>query len=328
MKIAVDAWGGDHAPIEILKGIKNASSNDLELVVIGSREKLLPLYSELGLKEEGFPIEDAPQVIEMKEHPAEAIRKKPRSTIVQGIRLLSEGKIEAFISAGNSGAVMAAAWFGLQRIADIERPAIATLIPSMKSSTVLLDVGATVDCKPKQLLHFGVMGAEYAKAVLNIEHPQVGLLSIGEEEGKGNELVKSAYQYFVSRRGLLNFEFIGNVEGQDIVDGKADVVVCDGFTGNALLKFGEGLLEFINHSLFLHITDEALRIRLKEVWKRFDRSEIGGAPLLGVEGICLICHGKSNARDLTSAILRAKDLVEQKMAEKIRTGLSSLNCIH
>ncbi len=325
MKIAVDAWGGDHAPIEILKGIKEAHSTDSELVVIGSRDKLLPLYLELGMSEDQFLIENAPQVIEMKEHPAEAIRKKPFSTIVQGIRLLAEGQIDAFISAGNSGAVMAAAWFGLHRIADIERPAIATLIPGMKSNTVLLDVGANVDCKPKQLLHFGVMGAEYAKAILNIERPQVGLLTIGEEEGKGNELVKSAYQYFKSRRELLNFEFIGNVEGQDIVSGKVDVVVCDGFTGNALLKFGEGLIELIGHSLFLQFQDETVRKRLKEVWKRFDRSEYGGAPLLGVEGICLICHGKSNARDIKSAILRAKDLVGQKMAEKIRVGLSSLN---
>jgi glycerol-3-phosphate acyltransferase PlsX len=327
MKIAVDAWGGDYAPVEILKGIKNAVLDDLELVVIGSKQKLSPLYIELNMEEDRFPIEDTPQVIEMKEHPAEAIRKKPQSTIVRGVQLLAQKKIDAFISAGNSGALMAAAWFGLQRIADIERPAIATLIPNVKSSTVLLDVGANVDCKPKQLLHFGVMGAEYAKAALNIERPRVGLLTIGEEEGKGNELVKSAYQYFKNRCDFLNFEFIGNVEGQDIVDGKADVVVCDGFTGDALLKFGEGLLEFINNMLFLHITDEQLRKRLKEVWKRFDRSEIGGAPLLGVEGICMVCHGKSQARDLTSAIFRAKDLVEQKMAERIRDGLSHLNYI-
>jgi len=327
MKIAVDAWGGDYAPVEILKGIKNAVVNDLELIVIGSKQKLSPLYSELNMDEDLFPIEDTPQVIEMKEHPAEAIRKKPQSTIVRGVQLLAQKKIDAFISAGNSGALMAAAWFGLQRIADIERPAIATLIPNVNSSTVLLDVGANVDCKPKQLLHFGVMGAEYAKAALNIERPRVGLLTIGEEEGKGNELVKNAYQYFKNRRDYLNFEFIGNVEGHDIVDGKADVVVCDGFTGNALLKFGEGLLEFINNMLFLHIIDEELRKRLKEVWKRFDQSEIGGAPLLGVAGICMVCHGKSHARDLTSAIFQAKDLVEQKMAERIRDGLSNLNCI-
>jgi len=325
MRIAVDAWGGDHAPTEILRGVKSVSSDELELVILGPREKLLPLYHELELNENRYPIEDAPQVIEMKEQPAEAIRKKPRSTIVHGIQLLAKKQIDAFISAGNSGAVMAAAWFGLPRIAEIDRPAIATLIPSMKSSTVLLDVGANVDCKPKHLLHFGVMGAEYAKVVLSIERPQVGILTIGEEEGKGNELVKNAYQYFKNRRDNLRFEFIGNVEGQDIVDGKVDVVVCDGFTGNALLKFGEGLLEFIKQMLFLHITDTALQIRLKEVWKRFDRSEIGGAPLLGVEGICLICHGKSNARDITSAIWRAKDLVEQKMDEKIKKGLSHLN---
>lgn len=178
MKIAVDAWGGDYAPVEILKGIKNAVLDDLELVVIGSKQKLSPLYIELNMEEDRFPIEDTPQVIEMKEHPAEAIRKKPQSTIVRGVQLLAQKKIDAFISAGNSGALMAAAWFGLQRIADIERPAIATLIPNVKSSTVLLDVGANVDCKPKQLLHFGVMGAEYAKAALNIERPRVGLLTI------------------------------------------------------------------------------------------------------------------------------------------------------
>ncbi|MGC8779197.1 MAG: phosphate acyltransferase PlsX, partial [Candidatus Caldatribacteriaceae bacterium] len=190
MKIAIDAWGGDFAPREILQGIKSASSSDYTLVVVGSREKLLPLYREFGMEEKDFPIEDASQVIEMHEHPADAVRKKPDSTICRGIRLLARKEVDAFISAGNSGAVMAAAWLNLKGLAEVERPAITALIPNISSYTVLLDVGANVDCKPKHILHFGIMGAEYAKIVLDIPFPRVGLLSIGEEEGKGNELTK------------------------------------------------------------------------------------------------------------------------------------------
>lgn len=324
MKIAVDAWGGDFAPREILQGIKSALNPDYVLVVVGSREKLLPLYEELGMREQDFPIEDASQVIEMYEHPADAVRKKPDATICRGIKLLARGEVDAFISAGNSGAVMASAWLSLGGLAEIERPAITALIPNVQSYTVLLDVGANVDCKPKHILHFGIMGAEYAKIVLDIPSPRVGILSIGEEEGKGNELTKAAYQLFKERRNLLNFEFVGNVEGQNIVDGKVNVVVCDGFTGNALLKFGEGLIEFIASSLAREFQEPYLQERLGMFWRKLDRSEYGGAPLLGVEGICLVCHGKSKARDIRSAIFRARELVEKGILHKIKERLSKL----
>ena len=324
MKIAVDAWGGDFAPQEILQGIKSAFNPGYTLVVVGLREALLPLYDELGMEEKDFPIEDAGQVIGMDEHPADAVRKKPDSTICRGIRLLARHEVDAFISAGNSGAVMAAAWLNLKGLAEVERPAITALIPNVKSYTVLLDVGANVDCKPKHILHFGIMGAEYAKIVLGISSPRVGILSIGEEEGKGNELTKVAYQLFKERKNLLNFEFVGNVEGQNIVDGKADVVVCDGFTGNALLKFGEGLIEFIASSLDRYFQELYLRERLGAFWRKLDRSEYGGAPLLGVEGVCLVCHGKSKARDIRSAILRASELVEKGILDKIKERLSKV----
>jgi glycerol-3-phosphate acyltransferase PlsX len=291
-------------------------------VAIGPREELLTLYETLSMQEEDFPIEDAPQVISMQEHPAEAVKKKPHSSICRGIQLLAQKKVDAFISAGNSGAVMAAAWLGLKHVAEVERPAITALIPNVRSYCVLLDVGANVDCKPKHLFHFGIMGAEYAKIVLGVSRPRVGLLSIGEEEGKGNEVVKAAYQLFKERRDSLNFEFVGNAEGQNIVDGTVDVVVCDGFTGNALLKFGEGLIELIAQFLEREIEDTTSKERLRLLWKRLDRSEYGGAPLLGVEGVCLICHGKSKARDIKSAILRAKELVERGILEKIRERLS------
>lgn len=324
MKIAVDAWGGDFAPREILQGIKSALSPDYVLVVVGSREKLLPLYEELGMREQDFPIEDASQVIEMSEHPADAVRKKPDATICRGIKLLARREVDAFISAGNSGAVMASAWLSLKGLAEIERPAITALIPNVNSYTVLLDVGANVDCKPKHILHFGIMGAEYAKIVLDISSPRVGILSIGEEEGKGNELTKAAYQLFKERQNLLNFEFVGNVEGQNIVDGRVDVVVCDGFTGNALLKFGEGLIEFIASSLAREFQEPYLQERLGMFWRKLDRSEYGGAPLLGVEGVCLVCHGKSKARDIRSAIVRARELVEKGILHKIKERLSKL----
>lgn len=325
MKIAVDVWGGDFAPLEVAKGLKEAFSPEYTLVALGPRQELLALYERLDMREEDFPIEDAPQVIEMREHPTEAVRKKPRSSICQGIRLLAQKEVDAFISAGNSGAVMAAAWLGLGRITEVERPAITTLIPNTCSYCVLLDVGANVDCKPKHLFHFGVMGAEYAKIVLGVPRPRVGILSIGEEEGKGNEVVKAAYQFFKERRDVLNFEFVGNAEGQNIVDGSVDVVVCDGFTGNALLKFGEGLIELIAYFLEQEIQSPDFREKLRVLWKKLDRSEYGGAPLLGVEGVCLICHGKSKSRDIKSAILRAKELVERGILEKIRERLSHLS---
>lgn len=325
MRIAVDMRGGDFAPLEIAKGLKEAYSSEYTLVAVGPRDELLVLYRELGMQEKDFLIEDAPQVIDMREHPAEAVKKKPHSSICRGVQLLAQKKVDAFVSAGNSGAVMAAAWLGLKHIAKIERPAITALIPNKRSYCVLLDVGANVDCKPKHLFHFGVMGAEYAKIVLGVSHPRVGLLSIGEEEGKGNELVRAAYHLFKEHRGALNFEFVGNAEGQNIVDGTVDVVICDGFTGNAILKFGEGLIELIACLLDREIQDPAFREKFRALWKKLDRSEYGGAPLLGVEGVCLVCHGKSKARDIKSAIVRAKELVEQGILEKIRERLSPLS---
>ncbi|HSV31296.1 MAG TPA: phosphate acyltransferase PlsX [Atribacteraceae bacterium] len=324
MRIAVDAWGGDFAPREILLGLKEARSSHDDLLVLGPRDKLGSLYSEMSMDEADFPIVDAPQIIEMDEDPTRAIRRKPNAGITLGVRLMSEGKTEAFISAGNSGAVMTAAWIGLRRIGEIERPAIAVLIPSHNSYTVVLDVGANMDCKPKHLLHFGIMGAEYARIVLGIDRPRVGLLSIGEEEGKGNEVVKAAYQLYKDRREHFRFDFTGNAEGQDIVNGKIDVAVCDGFTGNVLLKFGEGLIELIFQRVSRELAGTLQEERIRHVWKKLDRSEYGGALLLGVEGICMICHGKSKARDIHSAIRKAKDLADQGIVKKIRTSLTSL----
>jgi len=277
------------------------------------------------MDETRFPIEDAPQVIGMNENPTEAVRKKPLSSICRGIQLLAEKKVDAFVSAGSTGAVMAAAWLGLERIAGVERPAIVTSIPNPNAYTLLLDVGANVDCKPQHLLHFAVMGAEYAKITLGVDNPKVGLLSIGEEENKGNELSKATYKLLKSRENVLNFDFIGNVEGYNIVDGRADVVVCDGFTGNALLKFGEGIIELIFKIMRENIKEPASAAKIQEAWKAFDWSEYGGAPLLGVEGVCLICHGKSKAKGIKSAILKAKELAENGIVLAIRERLSKLN---
>jgi len=325
MKIAIDAWGGDFAPHEILKGVKESYTEDCSLILVGPKEQLIRLYSEYQMDETRFPIEDAPQVIGMNENPTEAVRKKPLSSICRGIQLLAEKKVDAFVSAGSTGAVMAAAWLGLERIAGVERPAIVTSIPNPNAYTLLLDVGANVDCKPQHLLHFAVMGAEYAKITLGVDNPKVGLLSIGEEENKGNELSKATYKLLKSRENVLNFDFIGNVEGYNIVDGRADVVVCDGFTGNALLKFGEGIIELIFKIMRENIKEPASAAKIQEAWKAFDWSEYGGAPLLGVEGVCLICHGKSKAKGIKSAILKAKELAENGIVLAIRERLSKLN---
>lgn len=323
IRIAVDAMGGDYAPREIVLGALRAVREDgVAAILVGDEQEIRP---HLKKAEAALPIEvcHAPDKIAMDENPTTAVRRKKGTSIGVGLDLVADHKADAFISAGNTGAVMAGALFGLGRISGIDRPAIAMVWPSAFGRLVLLDVGANVDCRPKNLYQFALMGSLYAEKVVGVERPRVGLLSIGEEASKGNELVTAAYP-LLAQDPLLNF--IGNVEGQDIFTHKADVVVCDGFIGNIVLKFAEGA-----GAAALAIFKAEFR---KSLWRRFgallfapsllgfkkklDFEEYGGAVLLGVEGLCIISHGRSKARAIRNAVKRAKEAVESQVLSRIR----------
>jgi len=320
MKIAVDAMGGDHAPEEVVKGAV-AAANDLqvEVVLVGDQTLLAAGLKKYPLTEK-ISIEHASQVIEMGESPVAAIKEKKDSSITVGLRLVKQGAVEGFVSAGNTGAVMTASVFGLGRIKGIERPAIAMVWPTQKGKTVLLDFGANADCKPKHLLQFAHLGSIFAEQVLHIPRPSVGLLSIGEEEKKGNDLVAGTFPLL--KKSSLNF--VGNVESNDIFTGDVDVFVCDGFVGNMLLKFAEGVLSFFTSMIKREIKSRFLaKIGVlfllpvfRSLQKRTNYDEYGGALLLGVKGVCIISHGRSNAKAIKNAIKEAKESIEADIISK------------
>lgn len=311
MKIAVDAMGGDYAPREAVIGALEASKDGIDVILVGDRDCIL---KELGKERRGrLEILHTTEVISMGEQPAAAVRRKKDSSIVRSVKLLKEGGASAFVSAGSTGAVMAAALLGLGRIKGNDRPAIASVLPSQKGGTVLLDVGANVDCKPKNLLQFGIMGYLYSEKILGIKNPRVGLLSVGEEDSKGNELTLEAFP-LLQRAGI---NFIGNVEGRDLFSGSVNVVVCDGFVGNVVLKAGEGLAMALMRMMKEELTRNwlakmgtALTLpAMKEIRRRVDYAEYGGAPLLGVNGVVIVCHGSSTALAIKNAIRAAAGAV-------------------
>ncbi|NLO97152.1 MAG: phosphate acyltransferase PlsX [Peptococcaceae bacterium] len=326
MKIAVDAMGGDYAPAEIVKGAYNATQTypDLHIILVGQKDKILENLPGNDLRA-NLEIYEAAEVIDMDEHPAAAIKKKKDASIVVATRLVKEGYADALVSAGSTGAQMAAALLVLGRIKGIDRPAIATVVPTLKGGILLLDVGANPDAKPENLLQYGMMGSIYAEQILGLENPRVALLNIGSEESKGNKLVLTAYSLFKE----APFNFIGNIEGRDIPYGAADVVVCDAFVGNVVLKTIEGmassLLELIKDEITSNTTRKigAMLIKpgLKEIVRKMDYSEYGGAPLLGIDGISIICHGSSKAKAITNAIRVAKECVEVELSQKISSSL-------
>ncbi len=322
MRIAVDAMGGDYAPSEIIKGALRAAVvyPTMEIILVGQQEKIMNSLSEGSLKQ-NIEIYNASEVIGMDEPPAAAIKRKKDSSIVVATRLVKEGYADALVSAGSTGAQMASALLGLGRIRGIKRPAIGTVIPTLQKGKLLLDVGANPDAKPENLLQYGIMGSIYAEIILDIKNPKVALLNIGSEEGKGNELVQVAYELF--KGSSLNF--IGNIEGRDIPYGRADVVVCDAFVGNIALKTIEGMASSLFQLIKEKITTNyvrkmgALLIKpgLKEIAQTLDYSEYGGAPLLGVNGTSVICHGSSKEKAIFNAIRVAKECVEEGIIEKI-----------
>jgi phosphate acyltransferase len=327
MRVALDAMGGDYAPREIVAGAAEAVRDlGIEVVLVGPEDRLRE--ETRGFAARDLRIVDAPEVIGMAEAPAMALRRKRRSSIAVALDLVRRGEADAMVSAGNTGAVMAAALLTLRPIEGIDRPAIGAVLPTQRGRALMLDAGANVDCRPKHLLQFAVMGSVYAQRVMGVTSPRVGLLSNGEEDTKGNELVIRAAE-LLRRSGL---RFIGNVEGRCVFAGDADVVVCDGFVGNAVLKFGEGLAlgifsllrEELSRGLLVRLGVALARPRLRALARRLDHTEYGGAPLLGVDGICIVSHGSSRARAIRNAIALAGESVRSQMVEAIRSDVERL----
>jgi glycerol-3-phosphate acyltransferase PlsX len=332
VRIAVDGMGGDHAPEEVVAGaVQAASALGVEIALVGPAARLSTLLRAHHAQRLPIEVVDAPEVIAMHESPAMAVRKKRRSSIHVALQQIREGKAAAAVSAGNTGAVMGAALLTLGRIPTIDRPAIAAVLPTLqKTPAILLDVGANVDCKPKHLLQFGVMGHVYAHRVLGIPSPRVAILSNGAEATKGNELAIRAAELL--RESGLNF--IGNVEGRDFFNGLADVVVCDGFVGNVVLKFVEGLAlalrQVVRDELgggvgpLLGLYRAPLKRRGMNLWRRMDYREYGGAPLLGMNGVVIIAHGSSNARAVHNAIRVAAEAAERQIVEPIAAEMAQI----
>jgi glycerol-3-phosphate acyltransferase PlsX len=325
-KIAVDAMGGDYAPKEIVAGAIRASQElDVDILLVGDPDQINPYLQESHTTIQNIEIVPADGVVSMEEEAITGVRRKPNASINVAMRLVKENKAQAVVSAGHSGAAMAAALLGLGRIKGIDRPAIGTVLPTMIAgkSVLLLDVGANVDCKPKYLEQFALMGSIYSKFILDVENPQVGLVNIGEEPTKGDELAKETYKLLEDNKSI---SFLGNAEGRDILSGRYDVIVCDGFVGNVLLKFaeavGEILLQIIREELPQGIRGKIgsaiLKPNLKRIKQRIDHAEHGGALLLGVAGICIISHGSSQAPSIFNAIRLATEAIEHQVLERIQ----------
>jgi len=327
MIIAVDAAGGDYAPHEIVKGaVKAVQEYGVEVALVG-RKKVLHVLAGRYLRKPGLTIIEASQTIGSHESPMKAIRSKPNSSIVVGVNLVKNGSAASFISAGNTGAVLGAALLGLGKVRGIERPAIACIMDMTPSTPVLLiDAGANIDCRPSHLVQFAQMGAIFSKHVLGISSPRVGLLSVGEEETKGTQLVQESYQLL---KKVNNLNFIGNVEGQDILKVTADVVVTDGFTGNIVIKTIEGLSDTFLSSVrqIGHVISNVYHFRARDLLRdiglgswvnRIDYREYGGACLLGVNGNIIIAHGRSQANTIKNAIGIAKHMAEQGVSQVIK----------
>ncbi|CAA9242615.1 MAG: Phosphate:acyl-ACP acyltransferase PlsX (EC [uncultured Chloroflexi bacterium] len=326
MKVAVDAMGGDQAPQVVVEGAVLAAREGHAVVLVGREPEVRGFLAGYPGAEQ-LPIEvvHAAEVVGMDEHPATAVRQKKDSSIVAGVRLLKDGGADAFYSAGNSGAVMAAALFVLGRQEGVHRPAIGGVIPLLEGRVFMVDIGANADCEAQNLLQFGHLGAAYMRHMFGIARPRVGLVNIGEEETKGNALVQATYPLL--RESGLNF--VGNVEGKDVTRGAADVVVTDGFTGNVMLKLAEGMQELmlglvrgaIMSKPHYKLAGAVLRPGLREAGRRLDYTEHGGAPLVGVRGAVFIGHGRSNAKAIASGVRAAAHAARIGLVQKIQGDL-------
>ena len=337
-KVAVDAMGSDHAPHPEIDGAMAAARDfNLGVVLVGRSDLIEPELRRCGWRRQGdrgIELVEAEEVIGMDEAVATSVRRKKRSSLRVGAKLVAEGLADGFVSAGNTGAAMMTAKMVLGMLQGVDRPALAALMPTKSGRpTLLLDVGANSDCKPHQMAQFAIMGDAYSRAVLGLQRPSVGLMSIGEEEAKGNELTKEAFPLM---RDLSNINFVGNVEGRDVFTGQVDVIVTDGFTGNVMLKLSEGLQAAVVSMIKQELSATAItkagamlaRPAFRSLKKRLDYSEYGGAPLLGVQRIVVIGHGSSNARALRNAIRNVKEFSEGGAIERIERGIAETNDAH
>lgn len=323
MKIVVDAMGGDHAPDVVVEGaIAATKENSAEIILVGHEQKIKDLLAKYRYSGDKISIVNALEVVEMHEPAAVSVRKKRNSSITVGLNLLKQGQAQAFFSAGNTGAVVCAATLGLGLLPGIERPGIAIITPTLKGNSLIIDVGANIDAKPVQLLQYGFMATVYCQSLLNKPNPTIGLLNVGEEESKGTDFIKETYDLL--SKSPLNF--IGNVEGKGLFSGACDIVICDGFVGNVALKVTEGTAEAImvflkRHLLKTNILGKIGILLLRNTFSKFkkelDYSEYGGAPLLGVNGIVMIGHGRSNTKAIKNAIRAAGEEVERRVNERI-----------
>jgi glycerol-3-phosphate acyltransferase PlsX len=318
IRVALDAMGGDYAPGVPVEGALAAVEElpeSCEILLVGRQAEIEAALHQHGAKPSRFRITDAPEVVAMGDKPLAAVRGKPKSSIGVGLGLQKRGEADAFISAGNTGAVMAASTILLGLHPGVQRPAIGTLFPTGAKPVLVLDAGANVDCSPRELVGFAYLGAVYARDILGRPDPKVGLLNIGEEEEKGSAAVKEAHALL---RSSTHFRFVGNVEGRDILKGDCDVVACDGFVGNVVLKFYESVGGMFRGLLGGALERGALETPpMRRIFKVLDHSEYGGAPLLGIRGISIICHGSSPARAIKNAIQVAIQSVQSQLSQHI-----------
>jgi phosphate acyltransferase len=344
LKIAIDAMGGDYAPTSEVEGAIDAVRDlGVGIILVGRSEQI---QAELdkhrrsraigrgSWRSSSIEIVDAPEVITMDDPVAIAVRRKKNSSIRVAAKLVREGLAQALVSAGNTGAVMMTSKLVIGSLPKVDRPALAAVLPTLSGhGTVILDVGANAECKPNHLYDFAVMGSLYSSVIVGVKNPRVGLLSIGEEEVKGNDLTKEAFKLLKSS----SLNFVGNVEGRDMYTGQVDVVVCDGFTGNVALKVSEGVFEFImlllKHELKASFQTKAGAVLTRPAFQKFkqrlDYAEYGGAPLLGIKGVTVICHGRSNAKAIRNAVAVARDYCAGGVSSKIESQLgASISAIH
>ena len=324
MRIAVDAMGSDRAPAVEVEGAVGALLDlpEVRVVFVGDRAAVeAELAKHPDAPRDRIEIVHAADVIEMGEPPAQAVRRKPNSSIVVGTKLQKEGEADAFLSAGSTGAVMAAAQFFLRPLPGVDRPAVGAGIPTAEGRCFLIDMGANVDTRPQHLLQFAHLGTIYAQDLMRVENPRVGLLNIGEEPEKGNEQTVETYGLLASAPHL---NFVGNVEGREVIRGRCDVLVCDGFVGNVLLKFYESVSGFILELLRRELDEEHVSLDLHRTLQRLDYTVYGGAPLLGVNGVVIICHGGSPPQAIRNGIGVAAQSVERGMVGHIASRLARL----
>ena len=331
ISIAIDAMGGDNAPQSEIAGALEAiqENDDIHIILVGNEAVIQKeLKKHLLYDKKKISIHHCREVIEMKESPTEALKKKQDSSILVGLRLQKEKKADAFISIGNTGAVMAATLLTLGRIANVSRPTIGESFPTDEGLSIVLDIGANVDCKPVHLLEFAIMGVVYATHVFGVTNPRVALLNVGEEETKGDTLASEAYQLLKKS----NINFIGNIEGGDILRGKAEVIVCDGFVGNVILKFTESIMtvlknkftKYASEGIYHKMQVDMMYGILKRILKDFDYEEYGGVPLLGVNGISFIGHGSSSPKAIKTMITKVKRMYRAQINEEIQSKIKDI----